>query len=296
MTASLPALPTRTMAGIGHALVGFSVFSIHDAAVKWLVASLPVWEILFFRSIVIVALTLILAGGSGLREMVLGPNRKPLLVRSALILAAWLAFFTAARSLHFAELITIYFAAPLFGLILSIVILKEHVGPWSWGATMVGFAGVVIASGPSGSMSLLPVLLTLLAAFLWGCTNVLIRLLARSTTTLTLMLASNCLFIIVCGASLPWTWVMPDAFSLGLMLSLGLVGGLGQYFLFEGYRLAPVSTVAPLEYVSLIWAFAWGYVIWGDVPVAAVLVGAALILASGLALIWSERGRGEPAR
>ena len=296
MTASLPALPTRTMAGIGHALIGFSIFSIHDAAVKWLVSDLPVWEILFVRSVVIVGLTLALTGGGRLREVASGANRTPLLVRSALILAAWLAFFTAARSLHFAELITIYFAAPLFGLILSIIILKERVGAWSWGATVVGFAGVVIASGPSGSMSLIPVLLTLLAAFLWGCTNVLIRLLSRSTTTLTLMLASNILFVAVCGAALPWTWVSPNAFGFVLMVSLGLVGGLGQYFLFEGYRLAPVSTVAPLEYVSLIWAFAWGYVIWGDVPAVAVIVGAVLILASGLALIWSERARSQAAR
>lgn len=296
MSASANALPTRTMAGIGHALAGFSIFSIHDAAVKWLVADLPVWEVLFLRSTVIVVLTLVLTGGGRLKEVALGPNRNALLLRSLFILAAWLAFFTAARSLHFAELITIYFATPLFGLILSIVILKERVGFWSWAATMVGLAGVVIAAGPSGSVSLLPVLLTLTAALLWGCTNVLIRLLSRSTTTLTLMLASNSLFVVVCGASLPWTWVTPDSFSLALILCLGLVGGLGQYMLFEGYRLAPVSIVAPLEYVSLIWAFVWGFVIWGDVPVAAVLIGAALILASGLALIWSERVRTNPQR
>ena len=278
----------RTLSGIAHAMVGFSIFSMQDAIVKWLVTSLPVWEILFIRSIVIMIIALAIAGPRSVTSIFTGPSRYALLIRAALILTAWITYFTAAKSLHLAELVTIYFSTPMFVILLSVFALKETVGAARWTTTIIGFAGIVIAANPSETPELLPIILTLIAAFCWAWTNILVRMISKTETTLTLMIASNGLFIVACGAMLPFVWVTPDLFSIGLMIALGFVGGLGQYFLFEGYRLAPASAVAPFEYTALVWAFVWGYLIWQDWPAERVFWGAGLILLSGIGLILVE--------
>lgn len=288
MTKDLPPLQNRTMLGIGHALIGFSIFSVQDATVKWLVETLPVWEVLFIRSVIIMTIASFIVGPGQIGKMVNGPNRGPLLLRSTLILTAWISYFTAAKSLHLAELVTIYFSTPIFAIVLSIFALKEHVGPARWIATLLGFVGVVIAANPTGHREILPLVLTIIAAFSWAWTNILIRMISRTETTLSLMVASNALFVVACGIVLPFVWVTPDLFHLGLMIMLGFVGALGQYFLFEGYRLAPASAVAPFEYITLVWAFGWGFLIWHDWPPFAVFVGAGVILVSGLGLISVE--------
>ena len=242
--------PNRTLLGIGYALIGFSIFSIQDATVKWLVATLPVWQVLFSRSILIVILCLFLLGPQRAVELARGSSRKQLLFRSALILAAWLAYFTASRSLHLAEMVTIYFSTPIFAVVMSIFVLKETVGFARWAATIIGFIGVIIAAGPAGSNDLIPVLLVLFAALCWATTNILVRLIGRKEGSLSLMLASNAIVVLVCAITLPFVWITPSLFEMILLFLLGVVGASGQYFMFEGYRLAPASAVAPFESVS----------------------------------------------
>ena len=280
--------PNRTLLGIGYALIGFSIFSIQDATVKWLVATLPVWQVLFSRSILIVILCLFLLGPQRAVELARGSSRKQLLFRSALILAAWLAYFTASRSLHLAEVVTIYFSTPIFAVVMSIFVLKETVGFARWAATIIGFIGVIIAAGPAGSNDLIPVLLVLFAALCWATTNILVRLIGRKEGSLSLMLASNAIVVLVCAITLPFVWITPSLFEMILLFLLGVVGASGQYFMFEGYRLAPASAVAPFEYITLIWAFGWGFLIWGDFPPLPVFIGAALILTSGFGLVIVE--------
>jgi S-adenosylmethionine uptake transporter len=278
----------RTMSGIGYSLAGYSIFSLQDATVKWLVTSLPIWEILFFRSVEIIVLVTIVTGPKTVLGIARSGNRTALLLRGGLILIAWLAYFTAAKSLHLAELVTLYFSTPVFVVILSIVMLGERVSPVRWTATILGFAGVVIAANPRATMDIVPIGLTLFAACCWALTNILVRMISRTETTLSLMVASSALFVVVCGVTLPFTWVTPDLLSIVLIVGLGCVGGLGQYLLFEGYRLAPASAVAPFEYVTLIWAFTWGFVVWHDWPAPAVFAGAGLIMISGLGMIYVE--------
>ena len=145
-----------------------------------------------------------------------------------------------------------------------------------------------MAAGPAGAVNLVPVILVLVAAFCWAWTNILIRLISRKESSLSLMLASNSVVILVCGVTLPFVWVTPDVNSVLLLVLLGAVGASGQFLMFEGYRLAPASALAPFEYITLIWSFLWGFLIWGDWPPTAVFTGAGLIIFSGLALIMVE--------
>jgi len=276
------------MAAIALAVVGYFLFSVQDAAVKWLVADHTVWEILLVRSLTITLLCLAIGRTALTRQVLLSTNKGPLLLRGAVILGAWLCYYRAARDLQLAELVTIYFAAPLMVTALSVLLLKEQVRWQRWAATGVGFAGVIVACQPGGDVTTAAVLLTLLAALLWAYSNILVRRISAFETTMMQMLFSNAAFVVFCAVTLPWTWTWPGAVEIALMVAIGIAGAAAQYILLESFRLAPASLIAPFEYTSLLSAFALSFLIWGDVPRAPVFLGAALIIASGALVIGTE--------
>jgi len=276
------------MAAIALAVAGYLLFSVQDAAVKWLVADHTVWEILLVRSLTITLLCLAWGRTQLVRQVLLSTNKGPLLLRGAIILGAWLCYYRAARDLQLAELVTIYFAAPLMITALSVMLLKEQVRWQRWAGTSVGFIGVVIACQPGGPVSAWPILLTLLAALLWAYSNILVRQISAFETTIMQMLFSNAAFVLACAVTLPWSWTSPGAYDIALMVAIGIFGALAQYILLESFRLAPASLIAPFEYTSLLAAFVLSYWIWGDVPRPAVFLGAALIIASGALVIGVE--------
>lgn len=277
----------------GLALTGlaFAMFTVQDAMVKWLVVVYSVPQVLFMRSVVIIAMALMLSGRQALPRLVASRNKGALVLRAALLLIAWLLYYTASRDLGLAQLSTIYFVAPIIVVALSALILHERVPLARWLIVILGFLGVLLASLPSASISLLPAAMALLAAFCWALNSILVRLISGSETTANQMLASNALFLIASAVTFPWVWQTPEAFDWMLMFALGLVGGLGQFWFFEGFRHAPASAIAPMEYTALVWAFLLGYLIWSDIPQVNVFAGAGLIAASSLWLLWSERQR-----
>ncbi len=246
-------------------------------------------EILLLRSLVIICIAGVIGRGGTLLALAHSPQKTVLVGRAALILAAWLSYYTAAARLPLAELTSIYFAAPIVAVVTAVLVLKERVVAARWIAVAGGFCGVVLAADPRGGGTLLPIGLALFAAVCWGFSVVMVRLINRSETTAGQMLVSNALFAVACLPMAIWAWHRPDPFSLALMLALGVFGGLGQYFLYEGFRYAPASAVAPVEYSGLVWAFVYGYVIWGEVPGPRVVAGAMLIAAASLLLIAYER-------
>lgn len=276
------------MAGILLASGAYVLFSVQDAAVKWLATGYPIAELLFMRSITIMLLVLAIGRGRLVMQVLHSRSKLPLLLRGAVILAAWLCYYTASRKLQLAEMVTLYFGAPMMITVLSVFLLHEHVGWQRWAGTSLGFVGVVVACAPGGVHFGWPVVLVLLAAALWAYSNILVRQISRTETTIMQMLFSNGAFVITCGLVLPWIWVTPSYTDLALMAFLGLAGAGGQYLLFEGFRLAAASLVAPFEYSSLIWAFCLSYIIWGDVPQSGVFLGAAIIIASGFVVVFGE--------
>jgi len=277
------------LVGIALACSGYSLFAIQDAVVKWLVADYAAPQILFMRSIMIVVIAGIMVRRLRHPSILKSPHRKSLLLRAALMLSAWMAYYTAARHLGLAEITTMYFSAPIMVVVLSILILKENVGPMRWLACIGGFAGVLLAANPAEAPSLLPAGLVIFAGFCWAWSTVLVRLVSRTESTLNQMMATSFLFVVACGAMLPWLWKTPDLFDWALMIGLGIVAAAGQYLLYEGFRHAPASTLAPMEYSGLVWAFLYGYLIWSEVPTVNVVAGAVLIVASSLMLVWWER-------
>jgi len=202
---------------------------------------------------------------------------------------AWLCYYTASRSLPLAQLLSLYFASPLAVTVLAGPLLGERVTRARWGAVLVGFAGIVMATDPLDLRLSLPTVLVLIAAALWGYGVILMRRIARRESSMLQMLYTNGTFLLGTGVACAFVWQTPSWSEAALLLTIGVLGGLAQFALFESCRHAPASVMATVEYTALIWAFILGYVIWGDIPVPAVFIGAGLILLAGMLLVVAER-------
>ncbi|RFB89691.1 EamA family transporter [Rhizobium leguminosarum bv. trifolii] len=277
--------------GILLTSAAYMAFTFHDAIIKILTSSIPVWQILFFRSLTILLGYLAFGRGQLIRQTITSPIIKPMIARSILLLCAWLSYYSAASRLQLAEVTTLYFAAPVVGTMLAWFILKEEVTPARWLAVGVGFLGVLVACNPMGLTISWPVYLALQAAVLWAGAMVLLRKTSLHEKTIVQLVVSNVFFLVMTGVAVLYTWKTPDTTQLALLIATGVVAGCAQFALFEGMRQAPVSVLAPFEYTSLIWAFLLGYLIWADIPTPNVVFGAAMILAAGLIIIVSERLR-----
>jgi drug/metabolite transporter (DMT)-like permease len=274
--------------GIALTVAAWFVFSAHDASVKLLVEDLSAWQVLFARSVVILGFCRLARGDGGLACCWKLPARNQLLLGALLYAGAWLAYFTAARSLQLAELETVYFASPIIMTVLAVIVLREKVTLSRWAGVGVGFVGVVIACQPGSPQQNGPIGLALLAAALWAYAIVLLRQHAGSVPASAQMALNNAVFLVLSGATLPSWWVTPTMSEVALMLLVGMGGALAQYLLYEGIQRAPASVLAPLEYTGLLWSFGLGFAIWGDIPPTAVFVGAALIVLSGAMVILAE--------
>ncbi|MGO6693800.1 DMT family transporter [Rhizobium johnstonii] len=277
--------------GILLTTLAYMAFTFHDAIIKVLASTIPVWQILFFRSLTILVGCLAYGRGKLVRQTMRSPIIKPMIARSILLLCAWLSYYSAASRLQLAEVTTLYYAAPVVGTLLAWFILKEKVTPARWLAVGVGFVGVLIACNPIGLTISWPVYLAPQAAVLWACAMVLLRKTSLHEKTIIQLAVSNVFFLAMTGVAVIWTWRTPDMTQLALLIATGVVAGCAQFALFEGMRQAPVSVLAPFEYSSLIWAFLLGYLIWADIPTPNVVVGAAMILGAGLIIIVSEKLR-----
>lgn len=281
----------RVLAGILLTGAAYLLFSMQDASIKLLVAAMAVWQIMFFRSATILVACAAIGGRRVFEETARSPIVGPMFVRSGFTLAAWLCYYNAARHLQLAELTTIYYAAPVIITVLSVVMLGEKVPTLRWLAVLIGFAGVFVACDPTDLGLSAPVLLVLAAALLWGIAIVLLRKTALMERTMVQLILNNAFFLVFSAIPAFYLWQTPDWDQLLLLASVGALGGFAQYLLFEGMKRAPVSIIAPFEYTSLIWAFALGFMIWGDWPRREVFIGAALIVSAGLLIVAGEHFR-----
>jgi drug/metabolite transporter (DMT)-like permease len=270
-------------------MLAYALFSVHDATIKWLVASLPTWEVLFFRSLAICIACLGLGRQALLERSIATPMKAALVFRGVITLSAWICFYTAARSLSLAQLWSLYFAAPLMVTVMAAPLLGEQVTRSRWISVVVGFFGVLVVTNPWGVPISMPTLLVLLAAAQWGYGVILMRRIARRESSLVQIFFINLTFVAGTAIGCAWEWKTPTLAQFGLLGLVSVFGGIGQFSLFEAARNAPASVMATVEYSGLIWAFVLGFLIWGTVPPAATFAGAALITAAGGLLLIGER-------
>jgi drug/metabolite transporter (DMT)-like permease len=276
--------------GLLMAASAYFIFTLQDVLVRLLVkADMPIWQVLLMRSLCIVVACFCLKGPKVVAESLQSPSRLSLVARGVLILAAWLCYYTASKTLFYGQLVTIYYAAPIIITVLALLILKERVTATRWMAVFVGFIGVLIACEPGQLGLSTPVLLTLAAAVMWGMSNILLRKAGVTENVLMQMFMSNAIFALGCGGPTVFWWHAPTAAQWLELLGVGVLGGCAQYLLFRSFRMAPASAIAPMEYSSLLWAFSLGYLIWQEIPGHGVFLGALLIAGSGIGTLLSER-------
>ncbi len=269
-----------------------------SALVKWTGAhGIPVFEIVFFRNaFAFIPLGIYMARTTGISVV---KTRRPLghLVRSSIGLAGMACGFSAVQHMPLTDAAAFSFAAPLFMTALSALMLKEFVGPHRWGAVLVGFIGVLIIVRPvPGHFNALGVSLALAAAMGTAGAGVTIRQIAATERGATIVFYFTLAGTVMGLVGSLFHWVTPDPLTLALLIAAGLVGGVAQLLLTEALRLAPVGVVAPYDYTQLLWTTIIGFLVWGEFPRAATLIGAVIVASSGLYILQRELRRFRPPR
>lgn len=278
--------------GIAFALLAFFFFSLMDGLAKWLGESYSVVQLVFFRSLFgfLPILPLIHHQG-GLRSL---KTRRPWLhaLRGLFVLAALTSFFLGIQLMPLAEALTLAFTSPLFILLLSVLVLRERVGPHRIGAVLVGFLGVVIIIRPGGETFRPEAFLLILSGFAFAFASVLTRLLGRTETSAAITFYSTVSQGLPAALLLPFFWSAPAGWlDWTLFLILGLLGGVALQFMTVAFRNVSPSVIAPFEYTALLWAVAIGWFGWREWPGEHVWAGAAILVASGLYITYRETRR-----
>jgi drug/metabolite transporter (DMT)-like permease len=289
MTATEPAARRNQIPrGIAYMVASTVLFAGVNAIVKWELAFYPVGEVAFFRSLfAFAAVAVLILPRTGFAVLRTSRYREHL-QRGLSQFGSMTCMFLAFRVLSLGSATAISFSAPLFTTLLSIVILKEKVGIHRWSALIVGFIGVLVVTHPGAGTLTMGALFALGNAVLISSVAVAIRRMSasESTETLTLyqmsVITACTLFVLPFGFAAP-AWL--DA--LGLALA-GIGNGIAQYWWTRSLSLAPPSAVVPFNYLSLVWATILGFAIWGDVPTPSLLLGSAIVVASGLYILWRE--------
>ena len=284
--------PTQRIAlGIGLRVGAMACMALLAALVKWTgERGVPVFEIILFRNaFAFVPLGLYIWRTTGFEVL---RTRRPggHLVRSGVGLVGMVCGFSALQHLPLTESTALGFAAPVFMTALGALILQEKVGRHRWGAVIVGLIGVLIMVRPQpGHMNLTGVLFGLGGALGAAGAMVAIRQIANTERGATIVFYFTAAGTVLgLAGSAAFGWVTPDPLTLAMLVLCGLVGGVGQLLLTEALRVAPVGVVAPFDYTQLVWATGLGLVLWGELPHPATVVGAALVAASGVYIVWRE--------
>lgn len=295
------------LAGVALKLGSTVLFAIMATLVKIASRDYPVTQVVFFRSFFALLPIIVIALRSGEGFGILRTQR-PFghALRSLAGTFAMFTNFAALALLPLAEATALAFAAPLFAVVLAVVLLSEQVGVYRWSAVILGFCGVLLVarplallSGAPGAVSPHGVLLGLLGAFFIALSLIFMRRLSQVEHASTIVFYYSLTTTIVSAITLPFTAVWPTPSGLALLVLTGVVGGAAQLLYTASYRYANVTTLAPFDYAQLIWATVLSYLVFDYVPAAVAFAGIFLITASGVFIVLREhlraRATGQPA-
>ncbi|MFL6929904.1 MAG: DMT family transporter [Xanthobacteraceae bacterium] len=292
----------NVLKGILLKLVSALMFAVMQALVRSVGENIPVGEVVFFRSLfAVIPVVVIYALRRELKAAI--HTKRPLghVGRGFVGLAGMFLNFASLARLPLAEVTAISFAAPLVTVALAAIMLKERVRIYRWSAVGVGFLGVIVMLAPHLDAARLAehtpaqtlgAVFALTGAFCNAGAVIQTRRLTDTETTSSIVLY----FSLVCAAggllTLPFGWVAPQGWELAALIATGLLGGTAHLILTESYRYAPASVVAPFDYSAILFAFVLGYAMFGEVPTGLVIVGAVIVVAAGLFVLWRERQLG----
>ena|SRR5438309_2749734 len=276
------------------------LFAVMSSLIRGFGDKVPVGQVVFFRSaFAIVPVVIIYAARGELMAALRTDHPFGHLARGVISVFGMFLSFAALARLPLVDATAISFAAPLVTVALAALILKERVRAYRWSAVVIGFFGVIVmltpyldlgdavATGPA-----IGALLALAAAFCNSGTAIQTRRLTVTETTSAIVFYFSSFCALAGLLTLPFAWHPPTELEFVKLVAIGVLAGVAHILLTEGYRFAPASLLAPFEYTAMVWAFVLGYAMFGEMPTPAVLLGAAIIAASGLFVIWREHRLG----
>lgn len=291
--------------GILLKLASIAIFSVMAACIKAARIEAPAGEAVFFRSAIALVPVLAYAAWLGrLSDAVTTSNIRGHAWRGAIGASAMGLAFGALGMLPLPEVIAIGFAAPLLATVMAVFLLGEVVRLYRWSAVVAGLVGVCImvwprltviregGAGAIGDTAAVGAALALGAAFLMALAQIHVRWLTRSESTLAIVFYFHVSCSVASLATAPFGWVWPSPGVLGLLIAAGIAGGVAQILVTESYRHAEASIIAPFDYSSMLYGLLIGWLIFDEVPERMVLIGAVVVIAAGLMILWRERQLG----
>jgi drug/metabolite transporter (DMT)-like permease len=279
--------------GIGLVSVTYFIFSLLDGSAKWLVQGMPVIMVVWLRFVgQVVAAGAVLLPLHGL-SLVRTNHWRWHLLRTAMVTVMTALNFWALQYLQLTVTSSIFFSSPIIIALISAPLLGEKLDAGRLAAIFAGFCGVLVIVHPWSADFHPAMLLSVLNAFLYAAFMMMTRHLAAydSPATIQFLPALGATIVLAPLAFAGWEW--PDSRLEWIVACLlGVFGGLGHYLLAVAHRYAPSSVIAPFVYQQVIYMALFGYIVFGDVPGAAVWIGAAIVIGSGLYLFSRERRRG----
>jgi drug/metabolite transporter (DMT)-like permease len=273
------------------------LFAFNDTAAKYLNGHMHTVQVVWARYMAAFALAIILLNPT--RNPQVMRTRRPWLQlgRSALLLASTVLNFFALRYLQLDEAVSIIFCTPFIVAALGGPMLGEWIGWRRWTAIVVGFAGILLVTRPGAGGIHPAALLVVGAAICYALYSISTRVLARSDSDATTNFYSNLVGAAAITVAMPFYWTSQgDPLVIALMCSMGLFSGFGHFLLVRAHRLTPAGVLAPFIYTEIVWMIALGFLVFGDVPSRWTLAGAAIVILSGLYLLYRERVMGPRRR
>jgi len=280
---------SRSTRAYGFALLSFVFFSTHDAIIKALGEGISVVQIVFFGSLFSLVPLSIVAWLDKESSGFMPRHPWLMALRTLLVLVSLTSAFYAFTVLPLSEVYALLFITPLLITAWSVPLLGEHVGLPRWMAVVVGLAGVLVVLRPGIVALELGHFAALTSALAASLAMVIMRKIGNQERSVVLMLFPALAAVVAMGAMLPSVFV---PMSFGQVGALALVGVLfigAQLCVITAYRLAPsVALIAPVQYTQILWATLYGALFFDEFPDIWVAVGAAIIIGSGLFVVWRE--------
>ncbi|ASP34667.1 DMT family transporter [Labrenzia sp. VG12] len=281
------------IAGIGLIVLACLSFSVLDATAKYLSASLPTLQIVWVRFVSHVFLALVLF--QVWKKPALLTTKRPLLqiVRAFCLLGTTVFNFLAVRYLQLAETMAIMFAAPFVITALAGPMLGEWAGARRWAAIVVGFVGVLVVTQPGLGGMHWAAIYSVAAMTFYAIYALLTRQLTATDSSAGMLILSGIVAAVAMAPVGLSVWVMPqDIWTWALLLATGAFGAGGHFLFIIAHRIAPAPVLAPFIYIQIVWMIALGFLVFGDVPTGTTMAGAAIVVASGLYILYRERVKG----
>lgn len=287
---------TQSVRAILICLIAYLCFDLMSIHVRYLSVRYSAQELSVYRNILGILPSIILLAYT--RELSMTPSDYKLvqwklaLFRGFVVAIAQLLFYTALGQLELATVSALGQTNALFVVLLAIIMYREQVGIWRWGAVVIGFIGALWIVRPGSDVFSWIALFPIGAAFCYAFSVVSLRSFDRSISNSILYLYSA--FAAAIGAlffALFTNSFSPilSLFDAGLILSMSICGGFGVIFLMIAYRQAAATVLAPFSYFGILTAFFFGWLLFGELPIDKLFPGVILIIGSGLLILWSEQ-------